>query len=320
MKTKKRRDYPGLEVHAIVNALDGEPLFRDEYDKRKLGERYANVLADSDVESLAFAIMDTHAHSHLVAGDSPYSIGRFMRRVWSPDSQRFNLRHGKRGHRLRSQYFRIEIRRPRHSFNTFRYAHMNPLLAGIVRSLRELEAYRWTSLPEVLGMREPAWISRSAVLQRFGEDESLAIERIRAFLRAGAESREWRNDMNDLLWRFPKLRLILPARDLVEETRAIIALSGATVGISPEEWNDARSDTAWNARGLAAWLLTEKLCLSQQESAHRLGVARGSMTRLREIGRELARTHSLWDPEQAFERGVATPSDPIATLCAVGGR
>ncbi|HVO31823.1 MAG TPA: transposase [bacterium] len=319
MNIKHRRDFPGLEVHVIVNAPDGASLFRDEHDKRKLGERFAEVLASSDVQSLALAIMDTHVHAQLVAGAAPHSVGKFMKRVWAPDSRRFNARHGRRGHRIRSQYFRIEIRRPRHSFNVLRYVLLNPLLAGMTRSLRDLETYRWTSLPELLGTRPPAWISREAALRRFGDDEGSALERARAFLAAGLESRAWREDMNALLWRFPGLRPLFPSPDVDGETRAIVALACTTLGVSPDDWIGAKSAKAWSARGLAAWLLTERLCLSQKDCAARLGVAAGSVTRLRGIGRELALAHSLWIPELAFEPRVGMMSDVIPTGRA-GGR
>ncbi|MEN6615564.1 MAG: hypothetical protein ABFD12_03325, partial [Syntrophorhabdus sp.] len=70
-----------------------------------------------------------------------------------------------------------------------RYIHLNPLRAGIVRSLDELENYFWSGHGVLLGKFKNNWQEISPVLLFFGRDREKAVKVYRNFLDVGPEHR-----------------------------------------------------------------------------------------------------------------------------------
>ena len=50
-----------------------------------------------------------------------------------------------------------------------RYLHLNPLRAGLVKSLRGLDVFSWSGHAVILGNREAPWQDIGYVLQQFGD-------------------------------------------------------------------------------------------------------------------------------------------------------
>lgn len=68
-----------------------------------------------------------------------------------------------------------------------RYIHLNPLRAGIVRNLEELERYPYTGHSVILGKREYASQDVESVLERFSESRRAAISGYTDFMAAGCD-------------------------------------------------------------------------------------------------------------------------------------
>jgi REP-associated tyrosine transposase len=66
-----------------------------------------------------------------------------------------------------------------------RYIHLNPLRAGLVASLTQLDQYPWCGHAVVLGRRDCFWQDRDYVLKWFGKKDGPAKRAYRKFVEKG---------------------------------------------------------------------------------------------------------------------------------------
>ena len=66
-----------------------------------------------------------------------------------------------------------------------RYIHLNPLRAGVVRSLAALARFPWSGHSALLGHVDRPWQTTAEVLGRFGAARRTAGRQYRAFVAAG---------------------------------------------------------------------------------------------------------------------------------------
>jgi len=69
-----------------------------------------------------------------------------------------------------------------------RYIHLNPLRAGIVKKLEELEGYQWCGHSGIMGRVKREWQDRDTVLAYFGKRRKGAIEKYEKFIGEGIGS------------------------------------------------------------------------------------------------------------------------------------
>ena len=66
----------------------------------------------------------------------------------------FNKRHKRSGHLFQNRYKSIVCEEDPYLLELIRYIHLNPLRAGLVKDLKELDKYPWTGHSAILGKRE----------------------------------------------------------------------------------------------------------------------------------------------------------------------
>lgn len=66
-----------------------------------------------------------------------------------------------------------------------RYIHLNPLRAGVVKDMDELDIYPWTGHSVVMGAQSHSWQDRGAILAYFGKTEGAARRSYRRFVEGG---------------------------------------------------------------------------------------------------------------------------------------
>lgn len=69
-----------------------------------------------------------------------------------------------------------------------RYIHLNPVRAGIVRTLPELRLHKYCGHGELLGYKKHAWQDTSEVLGRFGSNEQDARRSYEDFVADGLKA------------------------------------------------------------------------------------------------------------------------------------
>jgi hypothetical protein len=97
----------------------------------------------------------------------------------------FNRRHQRSGHLFQNRYKSIVCEEEPYLLELIRYIHLNPLRAGMVASLEELDAYPGAGHAVLLGHRQLAGQATASVLARFGKRVATARRNYRQFVADG---------------------------------------------------------------------------------------------------------------------------------------
>jgi putative transposase len=185
MPRTARLDIPGLLYHVIVRGIERRPIFVDDRDRRFFLERFSALLLETDTQCLAWSLLTNHFH--LVLRPQSASLATFMRRLLTSYALTFNLRHKRSGHLFQNRYKSLICDEESYVLELVRYVHLNPLRAGVVKSLEELDSYPWCGHAVVLGRRSLAGQATAEILERFGKTLRSGRVAYRAFLADGLD-------------------------------------------------------------------------------------------------------------------------------------
>jgi hypothetical protein len=96
----------------------------------------------------------------------------------------FNLRHKRTGHLFQNRYKSIICEDDPYLLELTRYIHLNPLRAGMVGSLEELNHSQWAGHSAIMRRVERKWQDIDTVLGYFGRGRR-AVEKYEQFVREG---------------------------------------------------------------------------------------------------------------------------------------
>jgi hypothetical protein len=109
-----------------------------------------------------------------------------MRRLLTGYAAGFNRRHKRSGHLFQNRYKSILCQEDPYLKELVRYIHLNPLRAGIVPDLNELDGYLYCGHSSIMGQAEGAhWQDTDAVLTMFGATVDAARSNYRRFIENG---------------------------------------------------------------------------------------------------------------------------------------
>ncbi len=106
-------------------------------------------------------------HAHLLVRNGPDSISGFMRRVLTGYAITYNRRHRRHGHLFQNRYKSIICDEDTYFAVLVRYIHLNPVRAKLVKTLSELDRYRYCGHSVLMGRVKHQWQDRDYVLKWF---------------------------------------------------------------------------------------------------------------------------------------------------------
>jgi putative transposase len=186
MPRQARLDISGVLQHVIVRGIEQGEVFRDDDDRRRFVERLNILLRETGTECLAWALIPNHFH--LLLRCHRIELSRFMRRLLTGYAVYFNHRHQRSGHLFHNRYKSIVCEENTYLLELIRYIHLNPLRAGLVANLKELESYPWCGHGVLLGTRNLSGQTLEEVLLLFGK--KVAVAR-RGYLQFVGEGVTW---------------------------------------------------------------------------------------------------------------------------------
>ena len=77
-----------------------------------------------------------------------------MRRLMTGYAVTFNIRHRRSGHLFQNRYKSVICEEDAYLLELIRYIHLNPLRAGLVNDLKELDKYPWSGHSAILSRRK----------------------------------------------------------------------------------------------------------------------------------------------------------------------
>jgi len=183
MPRQARLDAPGTLHHVIVRGIEKRRIVDDRWDRGNFVSRMGEVASDTETVIYAWALMTNHAHILLRSG--AHGLSRFMRRFLTGYAITYNRRHKRRGHLFQNRYKSIVCDEDAYFRELVRYIHLNPIRAKVVKTMSELDRYRWCGHSMVMGRIKHEGQDRDYVLSWFGKKEGEARRAYRQYVEEG---------------------------------------------------------------------------------------------------------------------------------------
>src|SRR4030066_2161967 len=167
MARQPRLDAPGALHHIIGRGIERTKIFRTVQDREDFLIRLADLCLDGGLIVYSWSLIPNHFH--LLARTGRQSISKSMRKLLTGYVVNFNLRHKRYGHLFQNRYKSIICEDDPYLLELTRYIHLNPLRAGMVRTLKELERYPWSGHSAILGTVKREWQDTGEILRYFGK-------------------------------------------------------------------------------------------------------------------------------------------------------
>ena len=184
MPRQARLDAPGTLHHVMIRGIEGADIFYRDEDRKDFVSRVGELVERTKTEIVAWALMGNHAHVLLFSSGSG-GLSGFMGSLLTGYVVNFNRRHQRRGHLFQNRYKSIICEEEEYLLQLVRYIHLNPLRAKIVKTMNQLDRYRWCGHSVLVGKEKNEWQETHYVLDRFGRNKQKAIGAYRKFVGEG---------------------------------------------------------------------------------------------------------------------------------------
>ncbi len=185
MPRTARIDIPNILQHVIVRGIEKCDIFTSDEDRQDFVTRFSHLLEVTGTDCFAWSLLSNHFHLLLRVKDIPLS--KFMRRLLTGYAVTFNLRHNRTGHLFQNRYKSIVCHEEEYLLELVRYIHLNPLRAGMVATLADLDGYPWCGHSILMGKKELTGQAASEVLSRFGRTVAAARRHYHVFIQDGIQ-------------------------------------------------------------------------------------------------------------------------------------
>ena len=183
MPRQARLDIAGVLQHVMVRGIEKRDIFIDDRDRSAFVDRFSRLLVTTKTECLAWSLLSNHVH--LLLRPTKGKLSEMMRRLLTGYAVVFNHRHHRCGHLFQNRYKSIICEEDSYLLELVRYIHLNPLRAGLVSSMRQLDSYRWTGHSGIMGRTLIPGQKADEVLLMFDEDIKRASEKYQNFVAEG---------------------------------------------------------------------------------------------------------------------------------------
>jgi REP element-mobilizing transposase RayT len=183
MPRKARLDVAGTLHHIILRGIEKRQIFDDNLDRETFVNRMGQLALETKTKIYAWSLLTNHAH--LLMRSGPEGLPQYMRRLLTGYAQAYNRHHKRYGHLFQNRYKSIVCEEDVYFQELVRYIHLNPLRAGLVQNLEELDRYPWSGHGVLMGKVNYSWQDVDYVLSCFGKRAGQARRIYRRFVSEG---------------------------------------------------------------------------------------------------------------------------------------
>lgn len=136
-------------------------------------ERLEKLKSQKDflVEIICYCLMPNHFH-FLLKQLVDNGISIYLSKFSNSFTRYNNTKHNRVGPLFQGKFKSVHVDNEQQLLHLSRYIHLNPFSSGIVKHLKDLTDYRYSSLPEYLGLNSNQYCSQDLVLGYFKSKES----------------------------------------------------------------------------------------------------------------------------------------------------
>lgn len=316
MPRKPRLDRPGLLHHVMGRGIEGRAIFSDNQDRLFFLERIGSVLNETKTTCFAYALIPNHFHLLLKTGPKP--IATTMRRLLTSYAVYFNKKNKRNGYLFQNRYKDIVCQEEAYLLELVRYINLNPLRAGVVLDVKQLNNFKFCSHNLLIKNSKPLkWFGKDEILSLFAKTERKAIKVYQQFIFDGMDIPEKpeleggglkRSYKNTVLG--PKMRVAFDDRilgesdfvvELTKHEEKIIRRDETSIDLNnsiakalkifnvneAQLISSSRLAHITNVRAVITYIGTQELGISAAAIARRLCINKSSAIRLIEKGRQI---------------------------------
>jgi REP element-mobilizing transposase RayT len=163
--------------------IDGIDIFEQKKDWMDFLDRLKSLCESRAMSVYAWCLMSNHFHLLIRTGNVPLSSN--MRKILTGYVVNYNRRHRRYGHLFQNRYKSILCEDDPYLLELTRYIHLNPLRAGIVKSIKGLSQYPLSGHSVIMGNVKHDWQDTDTILLYFGKRKKQAIEKYEEFIKNG---------------------------------------------------------------------------------------------------------------------------------------
>ncbi len=183
MPRRARIDAPGALHHVIVRGIERKKIFRSDNDRKNLLNRLSDLIPQTRTDCFAWALMPNHFHLLLRTGSVPIAV--LMRRLLTGYAGWFNKKYKRHGQLFQNRYKSFLCQEDIYLKELVRYIHLNPVRAGIVADLKELDRHPWSGHSVLMNKNAQGWQNIEYVYGLFGGQIKPARKKYRLFVEKG---------------------------------------------------------------------------------------------------------------------------------------
>ena len=146
-------------------------------------DRLSNLLPETRSGCFGWALLSNHAHFLFRTGN--VALSGLMRRLLTGYVIRFNRRHRRSGQLFQNRFKSIVCQEEVYLKELVRYIHLNPVRAGLVSNLEELNTYPYSGHSALSGSMDRTWQEVDYVLGRFGNKVDAARKAYLSYMKKG---------------------------------------------------------------------------------------------------------------------------------------
>jgi putative transposase len=318
-----RLDSPGVLQHVIVRGNEKKRIFLDNQDRRRFLDRLSQLLDDTQTLCYAWSLIPNHFHLLLLP--TRFKLAVLMRRLLTGYAVTFNLIHHRTGHLFQNRYKSIVVDKDSYLLELVRYIHLNPMRAGLVETLEELDRYPWSGHSALMGNRKFEGQAVGEVLRYLDQDLARAQQSYRRFVAEGIEMghredlvgarRRGRRGKNGVEGNQPadprilgdkrfsdgilsnrplreKARVLFPLSDLIQKVSSVLGIESELVR------RGSKSRSLAEARGMICYVAIRELGYSGIELGRELNLGSAG------VSRALKRAESVFRENSEIKQSI----------------
>lgn len=183
MPRSARIDIAGVLQHVMIRGIEKRDIFIDDHDRSAFVDRFSELLVKTKTDCLAWSLLSNHAH--LLLRPTRVKLAETMKRLLTGYAVVFNHRHHRNGHLFQNRYKSIVCDENSYLLELVRYIHLNPVRAGLVKSIEKLDTFKWSGHAAIMGHSVCPGQAADEVLQLFDDNKKRAVTKYRDFVADG---------------------------------------------------------------------------------------------------------------------------------------
>ena len=188
MPRQARLDVSGALHHVMGRGIERRPIFVGGEDRDDFLARLEKLVKQESLFVYAWALMPNHFH--LLVRTTKTPLSHVMRKLMSGYAGYFNRHHRRAGHVFQNRFKSILCEEETYFLELVRYIHLNPVRAGLVKSMDGLGRSPLTGHSVLTGKFVRPWQDREEVLKRFSGLSGKALSGYVAFVEDGINKAE----------------------------------------------------------------------------------------------------------------------------------